>query len=238
MVSPATHRVPQDGIRCWKKPHPNARMLDRLPGGLAVRIEESRGEWARVTGPGGEIGWVAAKELERLPPPPPPSPPTAAELHRTLKYGERPEVFDALRRLDSHFATEIDLLRSTLIRLLEDADDPLAAHACAALLRLGDSSDQVIGWALEAVITPSPSPDDAMITAVWNSQVRLEVLKSLSNHFTNAPVVQAVIEVARSSRGNQPYTSELRSTALRLLRDSRDSEAQSFVAYADEQGWH
>ncbi|MFQ5517656.1 MAG: SH3 domain-containing protein [Acidimicrobiia bacterium] len=62
-----THRVPDGGTRAWAEPHPEAAELARVEGGLAVRVVEERGAWARIETATGTAAWVDGRRLEQAP---------------------------------------------------------------------------------------------------------------------------------------------------------------------------
>ncbi|MBM3696448.1 MAG: hypothetical protein FJW79_11030, partial [Actinobacteria bacterium] len=62
----ATHQVPAEGLPAWATPDPAAAPIAQLAGRVQLRIEETRGAWARVTGSNGWSGWVDARRLGPL----------------------------------------------------------------------------------------------------------------------------------------------------------------------------
>jgi hypothetical protein len=69
-VSPTTwlptHRTPAGGLDAYPAPDPAAGEPIRLDPGLQLRVEQTSGDWARVTASNGWTGWVDARRLEGL----------------------------------------------------------------------------------------------------------------------------------------------------------------------------
>ena len=60
----ATHQAPRGGMQAWATPDPSAAPSAELADRVQLRVEETRGAWARVTGSNGWTGWVDARRLE------------------------------------------------------------------------------------------------------------------------------------------------------------------------------
>ncbi len=58
-----THEVPAGGMQAWANPDPAAAPIAELTARVQLRIDETRGAWARVTGSNGWTGWVDARRL-------------------------------------------------------------------------------------------------------------------------------------------------------------------------------
>ena len=58
-----THRVPEGGMKAWPKPDPAVESIATLQARVELSIAESRGDWVRVIGSNGWIGWVDARRL-------------------------------------------------------------------------------------------------------------------------------------------------------------------------------
>ena len=61
-----THVVPPGGAETWSEPHPEAPATERLDAGQPVRVDERRGEWARVVRDDGRSAWVDGRVLQPL----------------------------------------------------------------------------------------------------------------------------------------------------------------------------
>ena len=61
-----THQVPAGGMPAWASPDPAAAPIAELAARVQLRIDETRGAWARVTGSNGWTGWVDARRLGPL----------------------------------------------------------------------------------------------------------------------------------------------------------------------------
>jgi len=61
-----THQVPSSGMPAWANPDPAAAPIAELAARVQLRIDETRGAWARVTGSNGWTGWVDARRLAPL----------------------------------------------------------------------------------------------------------------------------------------------------------------------------
>jgi SH3-like domain-containing protein len=61
-----THQVPSGGMQAWANPDPAAAPIAELAARVQLRIDETRGAWARVTGSNGWTGWVDARRLGPL----------------------------------------------------------------------------------------------------------------------------------------------------------------------------
>jgi hypothetical protein len=59
-----THRVPVEGMQAWTAPDPSSGEPIRLDPGLEVRVDETTGDWARVTAANGWSGWVDVRLLD------------------------------------------------------------------------------------------------------------------------------------------------------------------------------
>ena len=59
-----THRVSGSGLDAWEEPNGTVPPVARLDGGLDVTVEETSGDWARVTCENGWTAWVDARRLE------------------------------------------------------------------------------------------------------------------------------------------------------------------------------
>ncbi|MFH1329906.1 MAG: SH3 domain-containing protein [Actinomycetota bacterium] len=62
----ATHQAPTGGLPAWASPDPSAAPIAELAARVQLRIEETRGDWARVSGSNGWTGWVDARRLGPL----------------------------------------------------------------------------------------------------------------------------------------------------------------------------
>ena len=62
----ATHQAPAGGLPAWASPDPSAAPIAELAARVQLRIEETRGDWARVSGSNGWSGWVDARRLGPL----------------------------------------------------------------------------------------------------------------------------------------------------------------------------
>lgn len=58
-----SHQVPAGGMQAWATPDPAAAPAAELAARVQLRIDETRGAWARVTGSNGWTGWVDARRL-------------------------------------------------------------------------------------------------------------------------------------------------------------------------------
>lgn len=61
-----THEVPAGGMSAWSHPDPSLQPAARLEARVQLRVDETRGAWARVTGSNGWTGWVDARRLAPL----------------------------------------------------------------------------------------------------------------------------------------------------------------------------
>jgi len=61
-----THEVPAGGMSAWARPDPSLQPSARLEARVQLRVDETRGAWARVTGSNGWTGWVDARRLAPL----------------------------------------------------------------------------------------------------------------------------------------------------------------------------
>lgn len=61
-----THEVPVGGMSAWPRPDPSLQPTARLEARVQLRVDETRGAWARVTGSNGWTGWVDARRLAPL----------------------------------------------------------------------------------------------------------------------------------------------------------------------------
>ncbi|HSQ37063.1 MAG TPA: SH3 domain-containing protein [Acidimicrobiia bacterium] len=61
-----THEVPAGGMSAWARPDPSLQAAARLEARVQLRVDETRGAWARVTGSNGWTGWVDARRLAAL----------------------------------------------------------------------------------------------------------------------------------------------------------------------------
>jgi len=61
-----THQAPAGGMPAWANPDPAAAPIAQLAARVQLRIDETRGAWARVTGSNGWTGWVDARRLGPL----------------------------------------------------------------------------------------------------------------------------------------------------------------------------
>ena len=61
-----THEVPAGGMRAWAKPDPQLTPVAELAARVQLRVDETRGAWAKVTGENGWTGWVDARQLTAL----------------------------------------------------------------------------------------------------------------------------------------------------------------------------
>jgi len=61
-----THEVPAGGMRAWAKPDPQLTPIAELAARVQLRVDETRGAWAKVTGENGWTGWVDARRLAAL----------------------------------------------------------------------------------------------------------------------------------------------------------------------------
>jgi hypothetical protein len=59
-----SHRVPAEGLATWAEPDPAQAPGPRLDPNLAVRVDETAGEWAHVVCENGWSAWVLASRLE------------------------------------------------------------------------------------------------------------------------------------------------------------------------------
>lgn len=66
MVFSPTHEVPAGGMSAWTRPDPSLQPVARLEARVQLRVDETRGAWARVTGSNGWTGWVDARRLSPL----------------------------------------------------------------------------------------------------------------------------------------------------------------------------
>jgi hypothetical protein len=58
-----THTVPPGGVPAWAAPDPMQPPVTHLPPGLAVRLVERQGGWARIEADNGWTGWVDGRPL-------------------------------------------------------------------------------------------------------------------------------------------------------------------------------
>lgn len=58
-----THVVPAAGMAAWAAPDPSQPAAAQLAPGVQLRLVEQQGDWARVTGSNGWVGWVDARLL-------------------------------------------------------------------------------------------------------------------------------------------------------------------------------
>ena len=61
-----THQVPAGGMQAWGAPDPASAPTAELAARVQLRVDETRGAWARVTGSNGWSGWVDARRLAPL----------------------------------------------------------------------------------------------------------------------------------------------------------------------------
>jgi SH3-like domain-containing protein len=61
-----TNEVPAGGMPAWANPDPAVAPIAELAARVQLRIDETRGAWARVTGSNGWTGWVDARRLAPL----------------------------------------------------------------------------------------------------------------------------------------------------------------------------
>ncbi len=61
-----THEVPAGGMRAWARPDPQLTPVADLAARVQLRVDETRGAWAKVTGENGWTGWVDARRLTAL----------------------------------------------------------------------------------------------------------------------------------------------------------------------------
>ena len=61
-----SHQVPSGGMPAWANPDPAVAPITELAARVQLRIDETRGAWARVTGSNGWTGWVDARRLAPL----------------------------------------------------------------------------------------------------------------------------------------------------------------------------
>jgi SH3-like domain-containing protein len=61
-----THEVPTGGMRAWARPDPQLTPVAELAARVQLRVDETRGAWAKVTGENGWTGWVDARQLKTL----------------------------------------------------------------------------------------------------------------------------------------------------------------------------
>ena len=77
----ATHKVPAEGLQAWAQPDPTGVTIANLAGGIELRVEERRADWAHVAAENGWQGWVDGRRLAAaqpaVPTPPPPVPAAA-----------------------------------------------------------------------------------------------------------------------------------------------------------------
>ena len=66
VVFTPTHEVPAGGMSAWAHPDPSLQPAARLEARVQLRVDETRGAWARVTGSNGWTGWVDARRLAPL----------------------------------------------------------------------------------------------------------------------------------------------------------------------------
>ncbi|MBP1631891.1 MAG: hypothetical protein H6Q11_179, partial [Acidobacteria bacterium] len=66
VVFTPTHEVPAGGMSAWARPDPSLQPAARLEARVQLRVDETRGAWARVTGSNGWTGWVDARRLAPL----------------------------------------------------------------------------------------------------------------------------------------------------------------------------
>jgi hypothetical protein len=59
-----THRAPASGLDAWAVPDGTLPPAARLDPGLDVRVDETSGEWARITCENGWSAWVDQRSLE------------------------------------------------------------------------------------------------------------------------------------------------------------------------------
>jgi hypothetical protein len=71
------HQAPAGGMYHWSTPG-EGQPVGRLGERVKLRVEETAGAWARVTGSNGWSGWVDGRLLAPLSPPPEETPPAAA----------------------------------------------------------------------------------------------------------------------------------------------------------------
>ncbi|MCB2223233.1 MAG: hypothetical protein KQH83_03570 [Actinobacteria bacterium] len=60
-------------MAAWTDPDPSLAPAANLGGGVPLRVDETRGAWARVTGSNGWTGWVDARLLQPVGAAPPPA---------------------------------------------------------------------------------------------------------------------------------------------------------------------
>lgn len=58
-----THVVPAAGMAAWAAPDPSQPAAAQLAPGVQLRLVDQQGDWARVTGSNGWVGWVDARLL-------------------------------------------------------------------------------------------------------------------------------------------------------------------------------
>jgi hypothetical protein len=66
MAFSPTHEVPPGGMSAWARPDPSLPAAAHLEARVQLRVDETRGAWARVTGSNGWSGWVDARRLAGL----------------------------------------------------------------------------------------------------------------------------------------------------------------------------
>jgi tetratricopeptide (TPR) repeat protein len=66
MAEAETALVTERAASLRAAPADPARLLDTLPAGSRVRVLDSSGGWNRVLAPGGQMGWLPQKSLERI----------------------------------------------------------------------------------------------------------------------------------------------------------------------------
>ncbi|MDJ0952174.1 MAG: hypothetical protein QNJ81_00715 [Acidimicrobiia bacterium] len=74
-----THTVPPEGLQAWAQPHPAGPVVANLAGGVELRVQERRADWAHVVAENGWQGWVDGRRLVAAPAPasPPPQAPAS-----------------------------------------------------------------------------------------------------------------------------------------------------------------
>lgn len=60
-----THVVPATGMAAWAAPDPSQPPIAQLAPGVQLMLAEQQGDWARVVGSNGWVGWVDARLLTR-----------------------------------------------------------------------------------------------------------------------------------------------------------------------------
>ena len=79
----ATHTVPPEGLQAWAQPHPAGPIVANLAGGVELRVQEHRADWAHVVAENGWQGWVDGRRLVTAVVASAPPPPSAAAFSPT-----------------------------------------------------------------------------------------------------------------------------------------------------------